>query len=38
MTIELTSDRLAAPAEPRAFYEYSLAEGFGDGLPLFASA
>jgi len=33
---ELRSDRLEAPADPRAFYEYSLAEGFGDGLPLFA--
>jgi len=32
---ELRSDRLEAPADPRAFYEYSLAAGFGDGLPLF---
>lgn len=33
---ELHSDRLEAPADPRAFYEYSLAQGFGDGLPLLA--
>lgn len=32
--IELRSDRLEAPADPWAFYEYSLAQGFGDGLPL----
>lgn len=30
------SDRLEVPSDPRAFYEYSLAQGFGDGLPLFA--
>lgn len=30
----LHSDRLEAPADPRAFHEYSLAEGFGDGMPL----
>jgi hypothetical protein len=34
--VMLTSDRLEVPADPRAFYEYSLSEGFGDGLPLFA--
>jgi len=34
-TAELKSDRLEAPADPRAFYEYALAQGFGDGLPLF---
>ena len=33
---DLHSDRLEAPADPRAFYDYSLAQGFGDGLPLFA--
>jgi len=33
---DLQSDRLEAPADPRAFYDYSLAQGFGDGLPLFA--
>lgn len=32
--VELMSERLDAPADPRAFYEYSLAQGFGDGLPL----
>ncbi|HET9143184.1 helix-turn-helix transcriptional regulator, partial [Actinophytocola sp.] len=36
VTTELTSDRLEVPADLRAFYEYSLAQGFGDGLPLFA--
>jgi hypothetical protein len=30
----LASERLDAPADVRAFYEYSLAQGFGDGLPL----
>lgn len=30
------SERLEAPADPRAFYEFSLAQGFGDGLPLLA--
>lgn len=34
MTAELRSERLEAPADPRAFYEFSLAQGFGDGLPL----
>jgi len=33
---ELVSERLEAPADPRAFHEYSLAEGFGDGMPLLA--
>lgn len=33
---ELRSERLEVPADPRALYEYSLAHGFGDGLPLFA--
>ena len=27
-------ERIEAPADPFAFYEFSLAEGFGDGLPL----
>lgn len=31
---ELHSTRLEAPADPRDFHAYSLAEGFGDGLPL----
>ncbi|MFA5885333.1 MAG: hypothetical protein WDA60_15890, partial [Acidimicrobiia bacterium] len=35
-TADLRSDRLEVPADPRAFYDYSLAQGFGDGLPLFA--
>ncbi|MBM3658503.1 MAG: hypothetical protein FJW95_03240 [Actinobacteria bacterium] len=28
------SEHLEAPADPRAFHEFSLAEGFGDGMPL----
>jgi hypothetical protein len=32
---QLTSARLEAPAEPRAFYEFARTYGFGDGLPLF---
>ncbi|MBM3658050.1 MAG: hypothetical protein FJW95_00905 [Actinobacteria bacterium] len=31
---ELASRRLRVPADPLEFYEYSLREGFGDGLPL----
>ena len=31
---DLHSERLEAPADPRAFHEFSLAEGFGDGMPL----
>lgn len=31
---ELTSDRLEAPVDPRAFHEFSLELGFGDGMPL----
>lgn len=30
------SERLEAPADPRAFHEFSLAQGFGDGMPLLA--
>jgi hypothetical protein len=30
----LSSERLDAPADPRAFHEFSLAQGFGDGMPL----
>ena len=33
---ELLSDRLQVPSDPRGFYDYALAHGFGDGLPLFA--
>ena len=36
MSDELVSERLEVPADPRAFHEYSLAEGFGDGMPLLA--
>jgi hypothetical protein len=31
---DLPAERLEVPADPLAFYEYSLVEGFGDGLPL----
>jgi hypothetical protein len=31
---ELQSARLEAPADPREFHAYSLAQGFGDGMPL----
>ncbi len=34
MSPQFASERLEAPADPRAFHEWSLAEGFGDGLPL----
>ncbi len=34
MTEELASRRLRVPVDPLEFYEYSLREGFGDGLPL----
>lgn len=33
-TPRLTSDRLDVPTDPVAFLERSLADGFGDGLPL----
>jgi hypothetical protein len=36
VSTELRSERIEAPADPRAFHEFSLAEGFGDGLPLLA--
>ena len=31
---DLAGRRLDAPADPTAFYEFSLTEGFGDGMPL----
>jgi len=34
VTGELTSRRLDVPDDALAFYEYSLQEGFGDGMPL----
>lgn len=32
----LASERLDAPGDPRAFFEFARRQGFGDGLPLFA--
>jgi hypothetical protein len=34
VSVRLASEQVEVPADPRAFYELSLAEGWGDGAPL----
>ncbi|MFZ4584049.1 MAG: hypothetical protein ACOYNI_02380 [Acidimicrobiia bacterium] len=34
MTVALSAETMEVPADPRAFYELSLAEQWGDGVPL----
>jgi hypothetical protein len=34
VTVRLASEQIEVPADPRAFYELSLSEGWGDGAPL----